>query len=82
AHGADYRIADPIAACVMPAECMAAALVKLLSNDGVRARAIKAAYKPVFASKEEYYAAAAEFCLDLDAVTEQEDGSIALKFMH
>ena len=82
AHGADYRIADPIAACVMPAECMAAALVKLLSNDGVRARAIKAAYKPVFASKEEYYAAAAEFCLDLDAVDYREDGSIALTYMH
>ena len=81
-HGADYRIVDPYAACVMTAECMVIALGKLLANEGVRARAIKAAYKPIFASKEEYYAAAAEFRLDLDAVTEQEDGSIILQYMH
>ncbi|MBQ3126776.1 MAG: amidohydrolase [Clostridia bacterium] len=81
-HGDDYCIVDPYAACVMPAECIVIALGKLLSNDGARARAIKVAYKPVFASKEEYYAAAAEFCLDLDAVDYREDGSIALTYMH
>lgn len=82
AHGADYRIADPYAACVKTAECTVTALGKLLSNEGARARAIKAAYQPVFASPEEYYTAAAEFRLDLDAVSYNEDGSIALKYMN
>ncbi|MBQ8397760.1 MAG: amidohydrolase [Clostridia bacterium] len=82
AHGDDYRIVDPYAACVRTAECIEVALGKLLSNEGARARAIKAAYKPIFASKEEYYAAAAEFRLDLDAVTYHEDGGIALTYMN
>ncbi len=82
AHGADYRIVDPYAACVKTAECIEAALGKLLANEGARARAIKAAYKPIFASKEAYYAAAAEFRLDLDAVTYHEDGGITLNYMN
>ncbi|MBR7183972.1 MAG: amidohydrolase [Clostridia bacterium] len=82
AHGEDYRIADPYAACVQTAECVVGALRRLLANGGARARAVTANYRPLFASLADYRRAAAEFCLDLDAVEPQADGSIRIRYQH
>lgn len=55
-HGMDYRIADPVAACVDSAKFQLALLSILLTNGGQRAKSIIQAYKPTFNSKEEYFA--------------------------
>ncbi len=80
-HGDNFVISDPAAACFAPAECLARAVQKLLCDGGCRARAIVENYKPLFASKEEYYAAADEFTFTIDAVTYNEDGTVSLKYM-
>ena len=54
AHGNDYRIADPVAACVGSAKVQVAMLYLLLSNGAEKARAIIENFKPQFKSKEEY----------------------------
>lgn len=55
-HGDDYRIADPYACCVQGALWEVAMLQLFLENGARRAKEILAAYKPQFASKEEYLA--------------------------
>ncbi len=80
-HGDNFYIADPESACITSAECLVIALRKLLSNGGSRARAIAENYKPIFASKEDYYRAADEFTFTVDAVTYNEDGTVTLRYM-
>jgi len=53
-HGANYQIADAERAIIKSAKWQLAMLTLLLKDGGVRAKAIKEAYKPKFASKEEY----------------------------
>ncbi len=55
-HGKDYRIVDPIAACVTNAKWQLLILKMLLENGAVRAKEIIKNYKGVFASKEEFLA--------------------------
>lgn len=55
-HGSNYKIADPIAACVGSAKMQLAMLKLLLEDDAARAKKILADFKPMFASKEEYLA--------------------------
>ncbi len=81
-HADNFRIIDPTAACVNTAECLLVAIRKLLSNDGERAKEIKANYKPLFASKEEYFASAQNYRMNLDTVTVTEDGQINIKYMN
>lgn len=80
-HGDNFVISDPAAACFAPAECMALSVRKLLCDDGARAKSIAENYKPLFASKEEYFAAADEFTFTIDAVTYHEDGTVGLRYM-
>ncbi len=54
AHGSDYYIVDPEAACVASAKMQMAMLHILLSDGGKRAKSIIENYKPLFKSKEEY----------------------------
>ena len=56
AHGSDYYIEDPEAACVASAKMQMAMLYILLSDGAKRAKAIIENYKPLFASKEDYFA--------------------------
>lgn len=53
-HGSDYKISDPIAACVTTAKWQIMMLFLLLGEGGERAKKIVAEYKPLFASKEEF----------------------------
>lgn len=55
-HGSDYQIADPEKACVTNAKWQLAALRLLLENGAQRAKNIIAEFKPMFNSKEEYFA--------------------------
>lgn len=54
-HGKDYYITDPEKACVLSAKWQLTMLYLLLRDGGKRAQEIKAAFKPRFASKEEYF---------------------------
>ena len=53
-HGNDYRIVDPVAACVDCAKMQLGMLWVLLSDGAARAKKIIEEFKPQFASKEEY----------------------------
>ena len=55
-HGADYRITDRDLACVASARWQLAMLSLLLENGAARAWEIIARFKPVFPSKEAYFA--------------------------
>ena len=55
-HGADYKIADPVLACVGSAKWQLGMLYLLLSEDAKRAKEILAEFKPQFATKEDYFA--------------------------
>lgn len=54
-HGNNFEIADPIAACVGSAKLQLAMLYLLLTDDGKEAYRVISEYKPLFASKEEYF---------------------------
>lgn len=56
AHGSDYEICDPEAACVDSAKWQLGMLLLLLGNNAERAKAIVDAYEPEFASKEDFLA--------------------------
>ena len=56
AHGSDYRIVDPEAACVGSAKLQLELLHVLLSNGAERAKMVVEKYEPMFKSKEEYLA--------------------------
>ncbi len=79
-HGDNFYICDPTSACITSAECLVIAIRKLLSDGGNRAKKIKDEYKPIFASKEEYYKAADEFTFNIDAVTYNDDGTVTLRY--
>lgn len=54
-HGADYYIENPDLACVDSAKWQLAMLMILLKDDAARAKQIAQNFKPVFASKDEYF---------------------------
>ena len=55
-HGSDYCVADPEAVVVDSAIWQLTMIRMLLENDAKRAKEIKQNFKPLFASKEEYFA--------------------------
>lgn len=79
-HGSDYRINDPDTACVKSAQIQLLFLGKILGEDTTIAKQAVAAYKPLFSSKEEYFAYIDGVKLDRDAVAYQEDGTVTLSF--
>ena len=62
-HGADYRIADPVEACVNSAKVQTAAAALLLADDGARAKETIANANVPYKSKEDYFRAIEEFDL-------------------
>lgn len=79
AHGADYRIADPDAACVQNAKWQVVMLAMLLENGAARAKQILARHKPLFASKEEFFAYCDTLRCSGDRITYREDGTAEVK---
>lgn len=55
-HGNDYKIVDPVAACVNSAKVQVGMLHVLLSNGAERAKKIIENFTPLYASKEAYLA--------------------------
>lgn len=54
AHGSNYEIKDPIAACVASAKMQLGMLLILLSDGAKEAKRVLAEFEPMFASKDEY----------------------------
>ncbi|MBO5928748.1 MAG: amidohydrolase [Clostridia bacterium] len=77
AHGSDYEIADPIAACVDCAKLQVAMLYVLLSNNAAEAKKVIREFKPQFASKEEFFKAVDAFAKNGNRITYNEDNSAA-----
>ena len=77
AHGSDYQIADPIAACVASAKLQLGMLKLLLEEDARRAKQVIREYQPLFASKEEYLAYMDSLACSGDRICYSEDGKEA-----
>lgn len=79
-HGSDYRIADPILACVTSAKIQVAAAVKLLENGAARAKEILANTVPVYPSIKEFLAATDRVDFNREVVYYSDDGNVSLTF--
>ena len=77
AHGNNYEIKDPVAACVASAKMQLAMLLILLSDDAKRAKQIIADFKPRFKSKEEYLAYMDSLSCDGDRIEYVDDETVA-----
>lgn len=81
-HTTEYRLADPVMACVDCAKIQTATLAILLSDGAERAKKVIAEGHPAFKNKEEYLAKRAEFSYIGNAVFYNEDGTVTLKYMN
>ena len=79
-HGTDYFITDPEFAVVASAKFQACFLGYLLSDNAKEANKVIENKKTVFASKEEYFAAINSYNKQIDAVSYNDDGTIALYY--
>ncbi len=79
-HGEDYRIADPETACVSSAKAQLQMLRILLCNNAERAKKIIEDYQPIFATKEEYFAAMDKLNLNCQAVQYEGENKAVLTF--
>ncbi len=79
-HGMDYYIDNKKLACLLPAQCLAVALDKLLKDDGAAAKKILAESKNHFESKEAYLAAIDSLNMNKEAVTFNENGTVTLDY--
>ena len=78
-HGADYYIADPEAACVQNAKWQVVMLAMLLENGAARAKQIVAEHKPLFASKEEFFAYVDSLAGNGERIVYNEDGTATVR---
>ena len=78
-HGADYRIADPEAACVTNAKWQLLMLKRLLEKDAALAKRVVAEYKAPFPSKEAYLAYVDSLACEGDRITYGEDGTATVR---
>ena len=79
AHGSDFQIVDPVAACVGNAKLQLEMAHILLCNGAQRAKQIIADFKPVFASKEEYFAYTDQLNCSGERIKYTEDGLAMIK---
>ena len=75
AHGNDYRICDPEAACVGSAKWQLAMLLLLLGNSAERAKKIVEDFEPTFPSAEAFLAYQDSLNRSGERITYREDGS-------
>jgi len=80
AHSKDYYITDPVQACVDSAKVQCATLERLLTDDAAAAKDIIARQRKDYMTIPEYLAMIDSLCLDQQAVTYREDGSVELSF--
>ena len=77
-HGNDFYIAEPIKACVNAAILELSLINRLLENDALKAKEIKANFKPVFPSIKEYVAFKKSQTQERETVISNADGSITI----
>lgn len=75
AHGNDYRICDPEAACVGSAKWQLAILLLLLGNSAERAKKIVENFEPTFPSAEAFLAYQDSLNRSGERISYREDGS-------
>ena len=80
-HSSSYTIKDPELACVGSAKWQLAMLYLLLKDGAVRAKKIKAEFKPTFASKEEFISYIDTLEMSGERIDYREDGRIIIKRM-
>ena len=78
AHGNDYYIADPVAACVDSAKLQVEMLYILLSNGAERAKEVIENFVPQFKSKEEYFAYVDSISSAGNRIEYMDDGSVKI----
>ncbi|MEQ2680105.1 amidohydrolase [Enterocloster citroniae] len=79
-HGQDYCISDPEKACINPAKLLACLAYRLLSEDAAVAKRVIRDYRPVFASRAEYFKAINDIELSAQAVDYLENGDVVLHY--
>jgi amidohydrolase len=77
-HGDDYRIEDAERACIKSAKFQIQLLRKLLENGGEQAKKIAEEYKPLFKTKEDYFAFVDKMEREGDCITYKENGCIEI----
>ncbi len=79
-HGNDFRTVDAVKGCVNAAKMIVGTIYRLLENNAALANKCIADYKPVFNSKEEYFAAIDALQINRTTVVYNDDGSITLNY--
>ena len=79
-HTSDYRIVDPVLACVTGAKVQCSILEHLLRDDAAGAKKILAEGRQDYPTIAEYLASIDALCIDKQAVTQNENGTITLDF--
>lgn len=79
-HGEDYYIEDKEKCLINPVKILCAMVYELLSDDAAKARNIKASYRPLYKTKEEYFETIDAIEIEKELVCYQSDGSILLDF--
>ena len=79
-HGQDYCISDPEKACINPAKLLVCLAYRLLSEDAAVAKRVIRDYRPVFASRAEYFKAINDIELSAQAVDYLENGDVVLHY--
>lgn len=77
-HGSDYRIVDPVLACVTSAKVQVAAAVLLLENGAARAKKIVSEHQPVYPSIQAFLAASDRIDSERRVVEYRENGDVLL----
>jgi metal-dependent amidase/aminoacylase/carboxypeptidase family protein len=77
-HGDDYRIEDAERACIKSAKFQIQLLRKLLENGGEQAKKIAEEYKPLFKTKEDYFAFVDKMEREGDCIAYKENGCIEI----
>lgn len=79
-HSSEFRIVDPVLACVTSAQIQTAIAVRLLENNAAQARHIVQESRVDYPSIADYLAYIDTLCIDQNAVLYKEDGTITLQY--
>ena len=79
-HGNNYYIQDPVCACVDSAKVQCSILVHLLCDDAAGAKNVLPNCRTDYPTIPDYLASIDALCMDKQAVTYHEDGTVSLSF--
>ena len=79
-HGTDYKIADPVLACVTSAKVQLGAVELLLKDGAARAKRIIESYKPQYPGIAEFLSATDKIDFEGEVVFYGDNGDVSLRF--